>query len=147
MRLLVVMELKALLFPGIVCEKGKTFGIYATRVTKRYDNGHEEEWHIYRRYSDFYDLHSKIKEKYPDLSKLAFPGKKTFHNMDRAVLERRMRMLGAYMRELCQPNVLTGHIGLKELLMVFLEQGEYDRKASGLMSNAVRILRIVFGGI
>lgn len=48
---------------GIVCEKGKTFGIYAIRVTRQYDSGFLEEWHIYRRYSDFYDLHTKIKDK------------------------------------------------------------------------------------
>lgn len=48
---------------GIVCEKGKTFGIYAIRVGRQYETGYQEEWHIYRRYSDFYDLYSKVKEK------------------------------------------------------------------------------------
>lgn len=48
---------------GIVCEKGKTFGIYALRVSRQYATGYLEEWHIYRRYSDFYDLHTKVKEK------------------------------------------------------------------------------------
>lgn len=116
---------------GIVCERGKTFGIYATHVMRQYDNGFLEEWHIYRRYSDFYDLHTKIKDKFPDLSKLTFPGKKTFHNMDRSVLEKRMSMLGEYLRIICQPNVITSHHGLRELLMVFLEQGDYDRATSG----------------
>lgn len=53
-------------FSGIVCEKGKTFGIYAIRVTKQYETGYQEEWHIYRRYSDFHDLYTKIKEKVTD---------------------------------------------------------------------------------
>lgn len=44
-------------------EKGKTFGIYATQVTKMYDTGFLEQWHIYRRYSDFHDMQTKIKEK------------------------------------------------------------------------------------
>lgn len=79
-----------------------------------------------------------MKDKYPDLAKIAFPGKKTFHNMDRAVLERRKRMLGAYMQELCQPGVLATHSGLRCLLMRFLEQGEYDRAAlGGVVSNTV----------
>lgn len=51
------------LIVGIVCEKGKTFGVYAIHVSRQYDTGFSEEWHIYRRYSDFYDLHTKIKEK------------------------------------------------------------------------------------
>ncbi|XP_065164268.1 sorting nexin-13-like isoform X2 [Atheta coriaria] len=117
---------------GIVCEKGKTFGIYATQVRRQYDeSGFLEEWHIYRRYSDFHDLQCKIKEKYSDLAKITFPGKKTFHNMDRAVLERRMKMLGNYMQEITQAHILHSHPGLKELLMMFLEQGEYDRVTSG----------------
>ncbi|KAJ8976214.1 hypothetical protein NQ317_008095 [Molorchus minor] len=109
---------------GIVCEKGKTFGVYAIRVTRQYGTGYHEEWHIYRRYSDFHDLYTKVKEKFPDLSKLTFPGKKTFHNMDRAVLEKRMKLLGSYMCTLCQPQVIYSHHTLKELLMTFLEQGE-----------------------
>lgn len=48
---------------GIVCEKGKTFGIYAIRVSRQYSSGYLEEWHIYRRYSDFYDLYIKVREK------------------------------------------------------------------------------------
>lgn len=116
---------------GIVCEKGKTFGVYAVHVSRQFESGFLEEWHVYRRYSDFYDLHTKIKEKYPDLSKIPFPGKKTFHNMERSVLERRMRMLGFYLQQLCQAHVLSSHFALKSMLMTFLEQGEYDRATSG----------------
>lgn len=125
----------------MVCEKGKTFGVYALRVSVQYDSGYIQEWHIYRRYSDFYDLHTKIKDKYSDLAKIAFPGKKTFHNMDRAVLERRKKMLGVYMQELCQSHILSSHVGLRNLLMTFLEQGEYDKAAlGGVVSNTVRFL-------
>lgn len=144
------------IFLGIVCEKGKTFGIYALRVTRQFETGYSEEWHIYRRYSDFHDLYTKVKEKvsidndfiheiqlfmlclqFPDLAKLAFPGKKTFHNMDRSVLERRMKMLGSYMHELCQPQVISSHHTLRELLMTFLEQGDYDRATGGPISSTV----------
>lgn len=107
------------------------------RVSVQYDTGYIQEWHIYRRYSDFHDLHTKIKDKFPDLARVAFPGKKTFHNMDRSVLERRKRMLGDYMREMCQSNVLTSHVGLRNLLMTFLEQGDYDRAALGGVSSTV----------
>ncbi|XP_023020353.2 sorting nexin-13 [Leptinotarsa decemlineata] len=125
---------------GIVCEKGKTFGIYAIRIGRQYETGYQEEWHIYRRYSDFHDLHTKVKEKFPDLAKLPFPGKKTFHNMDRSVLERRMKMLGSYMNEMCQPSVISNHPGLESLLMTFLEQGEYDRANGGPISSTIDTL-------
>ncbi|XP_044751321.1 sorting nexin-13-like [Coccinella septempunctata] len=125
---------------GIVSEKGKTFGIYAIQVSRQHETGFLEEWHIYRRYSDFHDLYTKVKEKYPDLSKLTFPGKKTFHNMDRSVLEKRMKMLGNYMNEICNPAVISSHNGLKQLLMTFLEQGEYDKATGGPISTTINNL-------
>lgn len=69
--------------------------------------------------------------QFPDLSKLTFPGKKTFHNTDRAVLERRMNLLGTYMNVLCKDSIIRTHAGLKDLLTTFLEEGEYDRANSG----------------
>lgn len=57
--------------------------------------------------------------------------------MDRAVLERRMKMLGIYMHEICDQKVLSTHDGLKTLLMTFLEQGEYDRATGGPISTTV----------
>lgn len=51
--------------------------------------------------------------------------------MERSVLERRMKMLGSYMHELCQSHIINAHHGLRDLLMGFLEQGDYDRATSG----------------
>ncbi|XP_068629596.1 sorting nexin-13-like isoform X2 [Battus philenor] len=82
---------------ALVQDKGRTFGIYAIAVTRISDN---EVWHIYRRYSDFYDLHTSIKEKWPELSSLPFPAKKTFQNTSRSVLESRKRMLNNYLQSL-----------------------------------------------
>lgn len=59
--------------------------------------------------------------------------------MDRSVLERRMKMLGNYMNEICQTNVLNSHHSLRDLLMTFLEQGEYDRATGGPISSTVRL--------
>lgn len=125
---------------GIHCDSGKPYGIYAVAVTKRYDTGYQEKWHVYRRYSDFHDLHQKIKDKYYDLAKVPFPAKKTFHNMDRAVLEKRMTMLNAWLQQLTRPLTVDGHLGLQSLLLVFLEQGEYDKGVTG--GHVARTVRI-----
>ncbi|XP_043498083.1 sorting nexin-13-like isoform X2 [Polistes fuscatus] len=116
---------------GIVNDRGKTYGIYAVAVTKCYDSGYQEKWHIYRRYSDFYDLYQKIKEKYYDLAKIPFPAKKAFHNMERTVLEKRMVMLNTWLHQLTKPTVVDGHMGLQNLLLAFLEQGDYDKGVTG----------------
>ncbi|RLU24077.1 hypothetical protein DMN91_004286 [Ooceraea biroi] len=112
-------------------DRGKTYGIYAVAVTKNYDSGYKEKWHIYRRYSDFYDLHQKIKDKYFDLAKIPFPAKKTFHNMERTVLEKRMVMLNVWLCQLTKPAIMDGHMGLQNLLLAFLEQGDYDKGVTG----------------
>ena len=83
------------------------------------------------RYSDFHDFYQKIKEKYYDLAKIPFPAKKAFHNMDRSVLERRMIMLNAWLVQLTKPTVVDGHMGLQNLLLSFLEQGDYDKGVTG----------------
>ncbi|XP_045445789.1 sorting nexin-13-like [Melitaea cinxia] len=82
---------------ALVQDKGRTFGIYAIAVTRASDN---EVWHIYRRYSDFYDLHASIKDKWPELATLQFPAKKTFQNTSRSVLESRKRVLNSYLQSL-----------------------------------------------
>lgn len=128
---------------GIVNDRGKTFGIYAVAVSKSYDSGYQEKWHIYRRYSDFYDLYQKIKEKYYDLAKIPFPAKKAFHNMERTVLERRMLMLNAWLYQLTKPTVVDGHMGLQNLLLNFLEQGDYDKGVTGgQISRTVSLISV-----
>lgn len=52
---------------GLLQENGKTFGVYAVAVDKLFSSGQAESWHIYRRYSDFYELHQKIKERVSNL--------------------------------------------------------------------------------
>ncbi|XP_069691932.1 sorting nexin-13-like [Periplaneta americana] len=116
---------------GVVNDRGKTYGIYAVSVAKRYETGYTEKWHVYRRYSDFHDLHQKVKDKFGDLGKLTFPGKKTFHNMERTVLEKRMKMLNDYLQILLQPGVIETHPQLQKMLLTFLEQGDYDKGVTG----------------
>ncbi|XP_059050081.1 sorting nexin-13-like isoform X2 [Achroia grisella] len=90
-------------------EKGRMFGIYAIAVTRLSDN---EVWHIYRRYSDFYDLHTSIKEKWSELGNLPFPAKKTFLNTSRSVLENRKKMLNIYLEKLSSLAQETRYMAL-----------------------------------
>jgi hypothetical protein len=86
---------------GLTTEKGKQFGVYAIQVI-RIENwdGRERRWHIYRRFSDFYDFHSWIKSKWMRLSKIDFPSKHTFRSTDRIFLEKRMASLNKYLETL-----------------------------------------------
>ncbi|XP_063821581.1 sorting nexin-13-like [Ostrinia nubilalis] len=106
---------------ALVQDKGRAFGIYAIAVTRLSDN---ELWHIYRRYSDFHDLHSSIKDKWPELGNLPFPGKKTFQNTSRSVLESRKRMLNNYLQTLANLARETRYMALlsQDYLGGFLSQ-------------------------
>ena len=44
-------------------DRGRAYGVYALEV-KRWDptTGRQHCWHVYRRYSDFHELQSIIKE-------------------------------------------------------------------------------------
>lgn len=95
---------------ALTVDKGNTFGIYVIRATRTEENGAQKytrEWHIYRRYSDFYDFHQWIKTKWMRLSKVEFPSKQTFGKTDRAFLEKRMMALNRYMDSIlamtCEP--------------------------------------------
>lgn len=59
--MIIILILK--LYLGLVHEGGKTFGVYAVSITRVYMSGKEENWHVYKRYSDFYDLYQRVKER------------------------------------------------------------------------------------
>lgn len=125
---------------GLVNERGKSFGIYAVAVTKEFASGEKDSWHVYRRYSDFYDLHQRIRDKFNDLGKLTFPAKKTFHNMDRSVLEFRMKMLNEYLEVLMHSGMLMARPELKSILLNFVEPGEYDKSFNGQVTKTLENL-------
>ncbi|XP_046551649.1 sorting nexin-29-like isoform X2 [Haliotis rubra] len=59
----------------------------------------DEEWNVYRRYSQFHDLHVKLKKLYPMVSKYEFPPKKTIGSKDAKVVEVRRLSLQKYLRQ------------------------------------------------
>ncbi len=79
-------------------EGGKKFAVYKILVTSRDVRGLETCYDAIRRYSDFYALQQRITVKFPQLARLPFPSKKTFGNLDRQVLDTRMKMLQAYLQ-------------------------------------------------
>ncbi|XP_060810894.1 sorting nexin-13 isoform X2 [Amyelois transitella] len=122
-------------------QKGRTYGIYAIQVKRLSDN---VVWHIYRRYSDFYDLHSSIKEKWSELGNLPFPAKKTFQNTSRAVLESRKHILNSYLQKLTNLSRETRYMTLLSMdyLGGFLSpENQAERHSNAIDSLIVNPLR------
>ncbi|VDI83214.1 sorting nexin-29 [Mytilus galloprovincialis] len=58
----------------------------------------DEEWNVYKRYSQFRDLHLHLRKKYPIVNKYEFPPKKTIGKKDAKVVEGRRKMFQSYLR-------------------------------------------------
>ena len=50
-------------FSGVCREHGKVYTVYLITVCKKNADGTEKSWDVYRRYSDFHDLHMILQEK------------------------------------------------------------------------------------
>lgn len=83
------------------------------------------EWNIYKRYSQFYNLHSSLKKKDPIVNSFEFPPKKSLGNKSERFVEDRRRCLQTYLRSIVNYLVST-NVGLsgqsldKETLLTFL---------------------------
>ncbi|XP_070564761.1 sorting nexin-13-like [Ptychodera flava] len=112
---------------AIVKESGKSYGVYSIHVQRTNADNTEEVWDVYRRYSDFHDLHMVLKEKFESLFGLSLPGKKAFNNTSKSFLEKRTKQLNSYLQTLLCHDVLSNNPGMLGVLVHFLEPGVYNK--------------------
>uniref|UniRef100_A0A665U4M1 Sorting nexin 13 n=1 Tax=Echeneis naucrates TaxID=173247 RepID=A0A665U4M1_ECHNA len=113
---------------GVCNDHGKTYALYAITVVRRNQDGSEDCWKTYRRYSDFHDFHMRITEQFENLASiLKLPGKKTFNNMDREFLEKRKKDLNAYLQLLLNPEMVKACPTLIPYVYDFLENKAYSK--------------------
>ena len=67
----------------------------------------ETEWNVFRRYSQFYQLHCSLKKKDPIINSFAFPPKKSVGNRNESFVEDRRIMLQSYIRSVVNYLVTT----------------------------------------
>ncbi|XP_042894783.1 sorting nexin-13 isoform X3 [Parasteatoda tepidariorum] len=106
---------------GITHHAGRTFAVYAISVIHYGLDGSEEKWFVVRRYSEFYDFHEAITNKYPVLSSFNFPSKKPFNNLTRQLMEKRRYMLNEFMQFILSNEILAVCDGLKLMVYNFLQ--------------------------
>ncbi|CAN8098060.1 unnamed protein product [Discula destructiva] len=116
-------------------EDGKEFAIYVIEVSR---NAGEKmpaaSWIITRRYSEFHDLHQRLRSKYPSVRNLDFPRRKIMMKLQSDFLQKRRQALEKYMRELLQlPDVCRSRELRAFLSQTFITQGgehsqEQDKK-------------------
>ncbi|VDK75333.1 unnamed protein product [Litomosoides sigmodontis] len=117
---------------GIGQQGKQSFALYNVRVSRIDTAGKQSStWNVLRRYSDFHTLNSLIQSRFPKLSNLCFPGKKTFNNLDSRFLEKRTKALNSYMMSILQPSVLEANADLEALIFDFLSMKDYIGEREG----------------
>lgn len=82
-------------------EDGREYAVYVVEVHR---NAGEQmpaaSWVVTRRYSEFHDLHQRLREKYPSVRNLDFPRRRMVMKLQRDFLHKRRLALERYLREL-----------------------------------------------
>jgi sorting nexin-13 len=122
------------------------FAVYAIHVKllEKDSNGieHHKSWHIYRRYSKFLELKKLLLRRFPlRFSTLPFPKKQTFHNTDRSLIERRMKILNEFLSVIC--DKAEHNDDMHFVILEFLEPDKDDREIHGtkVIKNLVNPLK------
>ncbi|VDM54924.1 unnamed protein product [Angiostrongylus costaricensis] len=111
---------------GIGQQGKQSFALYNVRVSRSVNGKKVSGWNVLRRYSDFHTLHAFIVQKYPKLTNLSFPGKKTFNNLDAHFLEKRTKALNLFLDCVLHPSMIGEYPELESMLFDFLSQKEYE---------------------
>ncbi|CAL1542831.1 unnamed protein product [Lymnaea stagnalis] len=84
----------------------------------------DEEWNVYRRYSQFLDLHLRLKKVYPIVGKYDFPPKKAIGKKEAKLVELRRQAFQAYLRNvinlMMEKNEQLSNTATKEKLVSYL---------------------------
>ncbi|TQV94919.1 intermediate filament protein [Cordyceps javanica] len=82
-------------------EDGREFALYVIEVQR--DAGEQmpaASWVVARRYSEFHDLHQKLRSRYPSVRNLDFPGRRVVMKFQSEFLRKRRVALEKYLQEL-----------------------------------------------
>ncbi|KAL8782494.1 MAG: hypothetical protein Q9213_005333 [Squamulea squamosa] len=82
-------------------EDGQEFAIYVIEVTRKANEQMSAaSWAVARRYSEFHDLHRRLRRLYPVVRELEFPRRRLVLTLQRDFLHKRSISLQNYLREL-----------------------------------------------
>lgn len=76
--------------------RGKAANAY--HVYQVYIRIKDDEWNVYRRYTEFRGLHHQLQSAFPQVRAYSFPPKKAIGNKDAKFVEERRKQLQSYLR-------------------------------------------------
>lgn len=82
-------------------EDGREYALYVIEVLRKAgEQMAAASWVVARRYSEFHDLHHKLRSRYPSVRNLDFPRRRVVMKLQREFLHKRRLALEAYLRQL-----------------------------------------------
>ena len=116
-------------------EDGKEFALYVVEVSR---NAGEKmpaaTWAVARRYSEFLELHHKLRSKYPSVRNLDFPRRRMVLKLQSDFLRKRRLALEKYLSEL----LLLPDVCRSRDLRAFLSQSSINPRGQDLMDREDR---------
>ena len=91
-------------------DDGQEFALYVIEVQRKAgENMSAASWAVARRYSEFHDLHQRLRQMYPAVRQLDFPRRRLVMKLQREFLHKRRTQLEYYLRALLRlPAVCRG---------------------------------------
>lgn len=92
-------------------DDGREFALYLIEVQRKAgEQMPAATWTVARRYSEFHDLHQRLRMRYPSTRGLDFPRRRVVMKLQKEFLHKRRMGLEAYLRELLlRPDVCRSH--------------------------------------
>jgi len=113
-------------------DDGKEFALYVVEVSR---NAGEKmpaaTWVITRRYSEFLELHQKLRSRYPSVRNLDFPRRRVMMKLQSEFLRKRRQALEKYLSEL----LLLPDVCRSRDLRAFLSQSVINPQGQDLMDR------------
>lgn len=104
-------------------DDGREFAMYVVEVRR---NAGEQmpaaSWVVARRYSEFHDLHQKLRQRYPSVRHLEFPRRRVVMKLQKEFLHKRRLALEAYLQkllllpEVCRSRDLRAFLSQRAIL-------------------------------
>lgn len=98
-------------------DDGQEFALYVIEVQRKAgEHMSAASWAVARRYSEFHDLHSRLRSLYPAVRHLNFPRRRLVMKLQRDFLHKRRVSLEAYLRKLLQLPAVCSSRDLRAFL-------------------------------
>ncbi|KIW52870.1 hypothetical protein PV05_08483 [Exophiala xenobiotica] len=126
-------------------DDGREFALYIIEVHRQAgDQMPAAVWAIPRRYSEFHDLHQRLRRRYPSTRNLEFPRRRVVMKLQKQFLQNRRLALEHYLQQLLQmPDVCRS----RELRSFLSQRSIASHKEANTVSNAQDIVSRIYNSV